>query len=145
MRWTRIVLVTGGLMVAGGVFGTITGMLVLGAWMAVLEGPGAVFDDFDFLLGFSLAFGGGLGAVLGPLAAWGLMRHVPLWLAVGGTTLGTLASGGLALLLTGNPINAMLFGIFGFGVSTLLVRSHVPRDGHRLAAVEPADAEALPG
>jgi hypothetical protein len=145
MRWKRIALVTAGLMIAGGVFGTIAGMLVLTAWMAVMEGPGAVFDGLGFLLELSLAFGGGLGAVLGPLAAWVFMRHVPLWLAVGGTTLGTLASGGLALLLTGNPINAMLFGILGFGVSTLLVRNHVPRAERRLAAAQPADVEALPG
>ena len=145
MRWTRIAIVTVGLMVAGGVFGTMAGMLVLAAWMAVVEGPGAVFDDFGFLLEYSLAFGGGLGAVLGPLAAWVFMRHVPLWLAVGGTTLGTLASGALALLLTGNPVMAMLSGIFGFGLSTLLVRSHVSRGERRLAAARPSDAEALLG
>ncbi len=132
MRWTRIAIVTAGLMVAGGVFGTLAGMLVLGAWITAMDGPSAVLKEFGFLLELAIAFGGGLGAVLGPLAAWVLMRHVPLWLAVSGTTLGTLASGGLTLLLTGNPINAMLFGIFGFGLSTLLVRNHVPRDERRL-------------
>lgn len=145
MRWTRIAIVTAGLMIAGGVFGTIAGMLVLTAWITALEGPRSVLENLDFLLTPSLVLGGGLGAVLGPLAAWVLMRHVPLWLAVGGTTLGTLASGGLTLLLTGNPINAMVFGIFGFGLSALWLRNYRPRDGHRLAAAAPADVEALPG
>lgn len=145
MRWTRIAIVTAGLMVAGGVFGTIAGTLVLAAWIAAMEGPRSVLQDLGSLLSLAVAFGGGLGAVLGPVAAWVLMRHVPLWLAVGGTTAGTLASGGLTLLLTGNPINAMLFGIFGFGLSALWLHNYSPRDGNRLAAAEPAGAEALPG
>jgi hypothetical protein len=116
-RWTRIAAVTAGLSVAGGIFGTITGTTLLLAWQVALDGFSSISDGFEGLLILGVVFGGGLGAVLGPLAAWTLMRHVPLWLAVGGTTLGTLASGGVALLMTGNPVFAMLVGIGGLMMS----------------------------
>lgn len=132
MRWTRIAIVTAGLVVAGGIIGTMAGTLVLGTWILALEGPRLLFRDLESVLRLALLFGGGLGAVLGPLAAWVLMRHVPLWLAVGGTTLGTLGSGGLALLVSGNPINAMLFGVFGLALSAVVLNSHVPRGDRRL-------------
>lgn len=132
MRWTRIAAVTAGLMMAGAVFGSVAGTVVLFAWLASIGELRSALKDPIPLVELVLFVGGGLGAVLGPLAAWVLMRHVPLWLAVGGTTLGTLASGGLTLLLTGNPISAMLFGIFGFGLSALLVRNYAPRDDRRL-------------
>lgn len=69
--------------------------------------------------------------MLGPLAAWAMMRHVPLWLAVGGTTLGTFASGGVALLLTGNPIFAMLVGIAGFMMSAAALNLRSTGDEQR--------------
>jgi hypothetical protein len=135
MRIKRIAAVTAGLMVAGGVFGTITGMVVLSAW-AMLAGwtIHLTFNDLTDLLLISVIFGGGLGAVLGPIAAWLLMRHVPLGLAVGGTTLGTLAAGGAALFVTGDPVFAMLYGTAGFGISAIGLRLGVPRRERRLLA-----------
>lgn len=127
MRWTRIALVTAGLAAAGAVFGTLVGTVVLLAWLASIGELGNLGRDPGFMAWLVLFYGGGLGAVMGPAAAWVLMRHVPLWLAVGGPTLGTLAAGGLGLLLTGNPIAAMLFGIGGFGASAVALRMRVPR------------------
>jgi hypothetical protein len=113
----RIAAVMAGLVVAGGIFGTIAGTLVLLAWQVALEGPGSLGQGLGMLLFLAIFFGGGLGAVLGPLAAWVLMRHVPLWLAVGGTTLGTLVSGGLVVLITGNPFFSILAGVVGMMAS----------------------------
>ena len=128
MRWRRIALVTAGLAAAGAVFGTLVGTVVLFAWLASIGELGLAGRDAGFLASLVLFFGGGLGAVLGPVAAWVLMRHVPLWLAVGGPTLGTLAAGGVGLLLTGNPVAAMLWGVAGFGASAVALRLRVPRE-----------------
>ena len=133
MRWTRIALVTAGLAAAGAVFGTLVGAVVLFTWLATAGEVGVALKDAGFLTQLVLFFGGGLGAVMGPIAAWGLMRHVPLWLAVGGPTLGTLAAGGVGLLLTGKPAVAMLWGIGGFGATAIALRLRVPRE-RRLTA-----------
>ncbi|WP_420125488.1 hypothetical protein [Longimicrobium sp.] len=128
-RWTRIAAVTAGLSVAGAVFGTITGMAVLLAWNQIGGGDMIRFTpaDLSVVLQASMLFGGGLGAVLGPLSAWVLMRHVPLGVAVGGSTLGTLVSGGIGLLVTADPVVAMFYGMAGFGISTIALRSRYPR------------------
>lgn len=128
MRWTRIALVTAGLAAAGAVFGTIVGTVVLLGWLAMMgELDAALSNDPAVLAQVVLTVGGGAGAVLGPLAAWVLMRHVPLWLAVGGPTLGTLAAGGIGLLATANPVIAMLCGAAGFGATAVALRLRVPR------------------
>ena len=126
MRWTRIALVTAGLAAAGAVFGTLAGMVVLGTWMIVADVGEISLSSLPMFLALSVFCGGGAGAVLGPLAAWLLMRHVPLWLAVGGTTLGTLAGGSLGLMTTGNPVAAMLLGAAGFGLSAVALRLKTP-------------------
>jgi hypothetical protein len=131
MRIKRIAAVTAGLMVAGGVFGTIAGMAVLMAW-GLAEGDAIGLADLGPLLGLSLVLGGGLGAVLGPLSAWLLMRHVPLGVAVGGTTLGTLAGGVIGLIATADPFVAMSYGVAGFGISAIALRIRFPSRERRL-------------
>lgn len=128
-RSMRIALVTAGLVVAGAVFGTIAGSLVLGPWLLA---EGVSLNDLRSVIGFSIVFGGLPGAFLGPLAAWMMMRNVPLWLAVGGTTLGTLASGGLTVLISGNPGLAMLVGIVGFTMSAAALNKRFAPDEQHL-------------
>lgn len=123
----RVAVVTAGLMAAGAVFGTVAGALVLGAWL--VNDPGLFeWDGLVFVMQAAAVFGGVPGAVLGPVAAWLLMRHVPLGLAVGGTTLGTLATGGIAAIVTGDPVLGLFWGMAGFGVSALGLWLGVPRD-----------------
>ena len=131
MRIKRIAAVTAGLVVAGAVFGTIAGVVLLTAWLAV-TGSFHSLRDAAFVLRFSFYFGGSLGAVLGPVAAWLLMRHVPLGLAVGGTTLGTVVGGVIGFITTGLPVGSMLFGVAGFGISAIALRIGHPRRDHRL-------------
>ena len=55
------------------------------------------------------AFGAIAGAVLAPVAAWSLMRHVPLWRAIAETAAGTVLGVGIGYCL--GP--AFHLGIFG--------------------------------
>ncbi len=129
MRALRIAVVTAGLMVAGAVFGGISGVIAA-AWILVEDGPLDLLRDGKILLlvGF---LGGGLGAVLGPVAAWGMMRHVPLWLAVGGTTLGTLAGGILGALYAG-PFFMLIGGVMGFAMFAAWLNIRVSPGGRLL-------------
>lgn len=139
MRTLRIAAVWAGLVVAGGVFGTIAGTLVLVAWFVRQDGLDAIAQAVEAAVFFGIFFGGGLGAVLGPLAGWVLMRHVPLWVAVGGTTLATFASGGLAMLITGHPLIGILVGTVGFMMSAAALHDRYPDPEKRSALPRPAD------
>jgi hypothetical protein len=127
MRMMRIAAVTAGLIVAGAVFGTIAGAVILLAWLAATGSFTSPLDDAAFVLQFSFAFAGTLGAVLGPIAGWLLMRHVPLGLAVGGTTLGTVVGGAIGFIATALPIGSMVYGVAGFGVCAIALRILYPR------------------
>jgi len=127
MRMMRIAAVTAGLIVAGAVFGTIAGAAVLTAWLAATGSFSAPMGDAAFVLQFSFAFGGRLGAVLGPIAGWLLMRHVPLGLAMGGTTLGTIVGGVIGFIATALPIGSMVYGVAGFALSAIALRIGYPR------------------
>lgn len=131
MRALRIAAVTAGLMGAGAVFGAVAGMATLAAWVAVHAGLGSLFSDLGFVVEYGGFFGGLIGAVLGPVAAWLLMRHVPLGLAVGGTTLGTIA--GMAVGLPFPHLAVCLIGgCAGFALSALYLRFRVARADRRL-------------
>ena len=91
-RLVRILAVTAGLSVMGFFLGAALGGALF--WVADLfaasVGQGHSLPVLRAALGCGL-----LGLVLAPLAAWTLMRHVPLWRALGETALGT-ALGGIA-------------------------------------------------
>jgi hypothetical protein len=129
MRIARIAAVTAGLAAAGAVVGAVAGaaMCVL---MLLLSGePSKLWVARD-LLTFAASFGARAGAVLGPVAAWLLMRHVPLGLAIGGTALGTLAGGALGLLV--GPIESIPAGVLGFGAAAVYLRVRTPRQARRI-------------
>jgi hypothetical protein len=114
----RIAAVTGGLAVAGAVVGAVVGMVALAAWR-VMVGDTPAPEDF----GIGAVFGAGMGAVLGPLAAWMLMRHVPIGLALGGTALGTLAGAIAGLLISHGDLMAVLIhGLIGFAIAAVVLR-----------------------
>jgi hypothetical protein len=121
MRALRIAVVTAGLMAAGAVCGGVAGSITGAVWILLY----AVHPD---TLQFMALVGGVLGVLLGPAAAWLLMRHVPLWLALGGTTLGTTA-GGVAGILFGAPGLMVIAALTGFAVSVICLRLETPLDG----------------
>ena len=91
-RVRRILAVTAGLSVTGFLLGAALGALLFGAASVIAAGirPALALPVLSAALGCGI-----LGLVLAPLAAWTLMRHVPLWRALGETALGT-ALGGIA-------------------------------------------------
>lgn len=124
LRIARIAAVTAGLAAAGAGAGAVVGVLITAMWLLSAGGGLALLLNLDAVL-FIGAYGAAIGAVLGPLAAWLLMRHVPLWKAVGGTALGTLAGGALGLLFAG-PVGGLLFGLLGFGMTVAYLRNQTP-------------------
>jgi hypothetical protein len=122
METKRVAAVTGGLIVVGGIAGAIASMLALAA-VALLIEPRALFREPEIFLIAGMV-GAGFGSVLGPLAAWLLMRHVPLGIAIGGTMLGTLAGGVAAMLLEAHFFTLPLAG---FAAAALVIRFAVPR------------------
>ncbi len=123
MRAKRILLVTAGLVVAGSVFGGIAGAALL--FLMGLPDGWTGLPSWEYL-GFGAFVGGFFGAVLGPIGAWLLMRDVPLGLAVGGTTLGTVL-GGAAALAWNAPGSLFYAPIAGFGLAALTLRVHARR------------------
>jgi hypothetical protein len=78
------------------------------------------------VLGWSAAFGGVLGLVLAPLAAWTLMRHVPIWRAIAetalGTTIGAVVGFALAATLQAGLILPIALALVGFVVAAVRLR-----------------------
>lgn len=123
--------VTLGLAAAGAVAGGVAGFLFAAVVTATATAGLPSLGVAVTVLAFGGIAGAALGTVLGPVAAWLLMRHVPLGLAIGGTTLGALA-GGLAgwFLVPGLdnmplPFSA-LAPLAGFGAAALWMRRRVP-------------------
>ena len=78
------------------------------------------------LIGAAALFGGLLGAVLAPIAAFTLMRHVPIWRAIVETALGTAV--GVAIGWVAGPrmgyagLWPVGLGLLGFVVAAVRLR-----------------------
>ena len=131
MRIVRIAAVTAGLVAAGTAVGAVLGVLVTAMLLGSAGGGLALMLNIDTVL-FIGAYGAAMGAVLGPLAAWLLMRHVPLWKAIGGTALGTLA--GSALGLVGDGQMGFPGALLGFCAAAVYLRFRSPRRSRRAGA-----------
>jgi hypothetical protein len=125
-RLRRIIAVTAGLSIVGFLLGAVLGGLIFGAASMIAAGvrPTLVLPVLGAALGCGV-----LGLVLAPLAAWTLMRHVPLWRALGETALGTALGGIIGYLV---PVDAwpfpfpfvppLLFALAGFVIAALRLR-----------------------
>lgn len=111
----RVVGVTAGLAVAGAVAGGVVANVVLATALAVTQGPPAVFrDPLVYLVGGVV--GGVCGLVSGPVAAWTLLRRVPLGRAILEPSVAAAIGGALGLLLAEprgiwGPIGGALAGL----------------------------------
>ena len=121
----RIIQVTIGLSVVGLLVGAI-----LGSGLIALLG----FRMGDFKISgeelyYGALFGGATGAALAPLAAWTLMRRVPIWRAIAETGIGTVF--GTAIGLVFQPLcdtawlSPPVLGIAGFAL--VAIRLRLPR------------------
>lgn len=143
MRIVRIAAVTAGLVATGAVVGAAVGVLMMSLLLLVLgfiEGVPELWEALGLLL-LGACFAAPVGAVLGPIVAWLLMRHVPLWKAVRGTALGTIAAGTVGML-AGGPLGSLALGLLGFGTAALSLCIHTPRREPETGA--PADSALLP-
>jgi hypothetical protein len=92
----RVAGVTAGLAIAGAVSGAVVADVVLATALLVTQGPGAVFRDWlVYFVGG--AVGGGCGLICGPIAAWTLLRNVPLGRAILEPSIGAAIGGALGL------------------------------------------------
>jgi hypothetical protein len=121
----RIVGVTVALSALGGVVGAVLGALSLVGLYIGIGGwrhPGSLGAP----LAVAALFGGGLGLVLAPVAAWTLMRHVPLWRAIAETSLGTVlgfAAGWLLVPWLGPAApSPILVALVGFAAAAIRLR-----------------------
>lgn len=118
-RTGRILAVTAGLALTGVVVGAVLGALLFtGFVLAADPHPTAAVDSFVLEIG--AIFGAGVGVVFAPIAAWTLLRRIPLGRAIAeaaiGTVLGAVAGGSIALV---GPIYG---GIGGFALGVLRLR-----------------------
>jgi hypothetical protein len=125
VRPGRLILITLALMATGFVAGGLAGTVMMAAWRP--------YPDDLFSAGL---FGGVVGAALGPLLAWGLMRHVPLWKALAGTWLGTVGGWMLGIVI-GTWEDGFALSQAGFVASALVLRFATARGRHAAAAASP--------
>jgi hypothetical protein len=113
--------VTLSLSAIGGVIGAGLGALALWGLSIAIRNPRAIEG-----LGLAALAGGVLGAVLAPIAAFTLMRHVPIWRAMVETALGTTV--GMAIGWAAGPrmgyagLWPVGLGLLGFVVAAVRLR-----------------------
>jgi hypothetical protein len=134
----RIAAVTLSLSAIGAVVGAGLGALALWGLSVAIRNPRSIE-----LIGPAALFGGLLGAVLAPIAAWTLMRHVPIWRAIVETALGTAVGLAIGWVLGARLGYAALWpigmGLLGFTIAAIRLRIT-----HRVGRAPP-DSEAMPG
>jgi hypothetical protein len=129
----RVLAVTAGLAAAGFVVGAVLGGIVVGAAL-VMSGLAPWESDVALSWAGAAAMGGLLGMLLGPIAAWLLMRHVPIGRALGETALGTAIGSLLGLLLASSiglfiPIPPLTLALVGFAAAAVRLRvTHRKKD-----------------
>jgi hypothetical protein len=129
-RLIRVLKLTAALAAFGAVVGALVGLVAIGFVYLLGERTGMILVGPVFL---AAAFiGAKTGFVLGPIAAWTLMRRVPIWKAIAGTALGAVIGFIVGYWLAWSnrqPLWAMGGTLCGFLVAALLLRvlspSHV--------------------
>jgi len=102
--------------------------------------PMADFTISRELIYLGAMFGGVMGAVLAPIAAWSLMRRVPIWRAITDTAIGTVIGAVVGLVFQPRFDTAWLspplLGICGFALAAIRLR--FANRAERSAASAPA-------
>ena len=121
----RKVIVTLVLAAIGAFFGAGLGALSLWVANVILRVGPAIRSDVALLAAGAQA-GALVGAALGPISAWALMRHAPLWRAIGepalGAALGALAGSFAAARLQGDLVWTIVGGVVGFLIAAVRLR-----------------------
>ena len=140
-RIGRILAVTAGLMAGGALFGAIAAVAALLIAVSFTGELGEVVRDAD-LLQLVAVVGALFGGLLFPTAGFIVLRRVPLWLALLGNLVGTVAGGVIGWLLPGlagdQVIHAIIGALRGFLLATIALRLTVGRAARGEAVRVPA-------
>lgn len=115
----RVLAITGGLVITGGIAGAFTAVATVLAEVVILDGPASLLQPFLELAIVAASVGGIAGSILGPIGAWGFMRRVPLWKAILGTSLGTIVGGAVGTVLL--PIGMLAGPVIGFFAAAIVL------------------------
>jgi hypothetical protein len=117
----RIAAVIVSLSAVGAVVGAALGALAWWGLSIAIRNPNAL----EVIEG-PVIFGGGLGAILAPIAAFTLMRHVPIWRAIVETALGTTMGVAIGWVAGPRMSYALLWpvglGLLGFLIAAIRLR-----------------------
>lgn len=120
---SRIIQVTTALSVIGILVGGTLGGALLASPLGIPT-PDFRISGEAFRIG--ALFGGVMGAVLAPIAAWTLMRQVPIWRAITDTAIGTVVGAVVGLVFQPQHDTAWLspplLGIGGFALAAIRLR-----------------------
>lgn len=134
IRTHRIVAVTAGLALTGVVVGAVLGGIILTA-LVLASDPNPTAASVLFLFPVGAIFGASVGVVFAPIAAWTLLRRIPLGRAIAGAAIGTALGavvGGFVAF-----VGPILGGIGGFVLGVLRLRMIIqPRLAQRQQAGE---------
>lgn len=123
-RLRRILIITAALAGLGAFVGAILGGSLVTAIELFPSRASGAWSPAAFFVG--AAFGAAVGLVLAPVAAWTLMRRVPIWRAIVDTAVGTTIGAGLGLVLQPRtPVLALspiVLGVVGFTLAALRLR-----------------------
>jgi hypothetical protein len=140
-RIGRILAVTAGLMAGGALFGAVAAVAALLIAVSFTGELGEVVRDAD-LLQLVAVVGALFGGVLFPTAGFIVLRRVPLWLALLGNLVGTVAGGVIGWLVPGRAgdqvIHAIIGALLGFLLATIALRLTVGRAARGEAVRVPA-------
>lgn len=119
----RVLGVTAGLAVAGAVAGAAVADVVLAGALLVTQGPLAVVrEPLGYLVG--AAVGAACGILCGPIAAWTLLRRVPLGRAILEPSIGAAIGGALGLFFArpGGILSPLGGAVLGLILSAIRLR-----------------------
>ena len=122
-----------GITAASTAVGAVAGLATAAVLATIIEGPGGLADLGLFT--FAGGVGAACGAILGPAAAFGFMRRVPIGRLFAETALGTIIGGvGGLLLLPIGIFGVVTAGAVGFGAAAarLAWSFRKPREQHAL-------------
>lgn len=137
-RTGRILAVTATLAGIGAAVGALLGMVAIAFVGFLREGPTGALES-QKLFPVAAFMGGSVGVLLGPLSAWTLMRHVPIWKAIVGTAVGT-AMGFVVGSWLGRVFHvtldwALYGSVLGFLLAAVILRFRSPRAAAKVDAV----------
>jgi len=97
----RVIAITSGLVLAGGISGALSGILAIEVAVLIYVRTFAPLQ----LLSASSVIGAVFGAIVAPVLAWSALRRVPLGRAIAGIAVGAGLGGAIGVLAGASAVN----------------------------------------